>query len=167
MALAEPLLLRVARLTLGLVEISGPASNPVILQWARDIRAPKAFTNDDTAWCAVATNRWAMTCGYPLSGAGYDLLRAKSFATWGEPIAPTLGAVLVFRRPEGHHVGLYVGERPDAYCVLGGNQGNAVSYAWIEKARLEACRWPLGVPRPTSPQTVLLASAGQVSSNEA
>jgi uncharacterized protein (TIGR02594 family) len=163
---AEPLLLRVAKVTLGLLEVVGPGSNPVLLRWAKDIAAP-AYTDDDTPWCAVAMNRWAQACGYPLSGAGYELLRAKSFATWGEFIVPTLGAVLVFSRPEGAHVGLYVGERADAFYVLGGNQGNRVSYAWLEKGRLMASRWPSGVTQP-DPRPVLLAHNGEpLSRNEA
>lgn len=163
----EPFLLRVAALCVGLSEIPGASSNPVILRWARDIGAPKDYRNDDTPWCAVAMNRWAQACGYPLSGSGYDLVRAKSFATWGQPCTPTLGAVLVFERPEGHHVGLYAGEGPTAFYVLGGNQGNAVSYTWIARSRLIACRWPSSVAPPSSPQTVLVAGTGPLSGNEA
>jgi uncharacterized protein (TIGR02594 family) len=164
--MTEPLLLRVAKLCLGLTEIPGPSSNPVILRWAQDIGAP-AFTNDDTAWCAVAMNRWAQTCDYPLSGTSYELLRAKSFAAWGIPIHPTLGAVLVFSRPEGFHVGLYLGEREGAYYVLGGNQSNSVNCAWIAKNRLYASRWPSQVSLPTHHPVHLAATGQPLSTNEA
>ncbi len=164
----EPLLLRVARLCVGLVEIPGPASNPVIMRWAKDINAP-AYTDDSVAWCAVFLNRLCLACNYPLSGTDYALLRALSFATWGEPYTlPTLGAVLVFSRPEGAHVGLYAGERDDAYYVLGGNQSNAVGYAWIAKHRLVTCRWPSGVARPIDPHQLRVAANGEpLSGNEA
>jgi uncharacterized protein (TIGR02594 family) len=103
----------------------------------------------------------------PAAGRGYDLLRAKSFEGWGQPLAkPALGAVMVFTRPGGAHVGLYLGERADAYYVLGGNTGNAVAAAWIAKTRLSAIRWPAGVPLPVS-ESVLLAGGGSVSENEA
>ncbi|RZL83684.1 MAG: hypothetical protein EOP66_03605 [Sphingomonas sp.] len=70
-------------------------------------------------------------------------VRAKSWATWGvnlraERLAP--GAVLVFERPGGGHVGFYVGEDATAYHVLGGNQGDRVTVARIEKERCIARR---------------------------
>ena len=165
----EPLLLSVARLCEGLAEIPGPQSNPVIVRWAKDIGAP-AYTDDSVAWCAVAQNRWVMTCGWPMSAArgSYDLLRAKSFETWGQKLeAPALGCVMVFKRPEGAHVGIYVGERIDAYRVLGGNTSNAVAEAWLAKDRLTAIRWPHGLALPLL-RHVFLADNGQpVSTNEA
>ncbi|HYE86361.1 MAG TPA: TIGR02594 family protein [Vicinamibacterales bacterium] len=156
-----------ARSFIGIKEIPGAASQPVILQWAKDLKAPD-YTNDDTPWCALFLNRVCLACQLPLSGSGYELLRAKSFLTWGQPLsAPALGAVLVFKRPEGFHVGLYVGERADAYCVLGGNQGNSVGLTWIAKDRLEGCRWPADMPLP-APAPVLVADAGvPLSTNEA
>lgn len=167
MTTTEPFWLSVARSFVGIKEIPGAASNPLILQWARDIKAP-AYTNDDTPWCAVFLNRLMLACQLPMSGSGYDLLRAKSFLSWGQPMAaPTLGAVLVFKRPEGYHVGFYVGERADVYHVLGGNQSNAVSLSWIAKDRMVGCRWPAG-QLPPAPMPVLVAADGAVLSvNEA
>jgi uncharacterized protein (TIGR02594 family) len=164
---SEPLWLSVGRAFVGVTEIPGAMSNPAILRWAVDINAP-AFTNDDTAWCAVWANRLFQACQLPMSGTGFDLVRARSFLDWGQPLsAPALGCVLVFKRPEGHHVGLYVGERADAYLVLGGNQSNAVGYTWIAKDRLVGCRWPTAVALP-QPNAVLVADAGgQLSTNEA
>ena len=46
------------------------------------------------------------------------------------------------------HVGFYLRETADAVCVLGGNQSDRVSEAWIAKTRLLAMRWPLSVPLP-------------------
>ena len=164
--MTEPLLLRVARLCVGLAEVPGPASNPVIMRWAADLRAP-AYGDDSVAWCAVAMNRWMLACNYPLSGTGYDLLRAKSFSTWGQPCEPVQGAVLVFSRPAGYHVGLYLGERTDAFSVLGGNTGNAVGATWIARDRLRASRWPSGVSLQLI-QRVFLRDDGQpVSGDEA
>lgn len=163
----EPMWLSVARAFIGITEIPGAASNPVILRWAADLHAP-GFTNDDTAWCAVFLNRILMACQIPVAGSGYDLLRAKSFATWGQGVgASVVGAVLVFQRPEGGHVGLYVGERPDAYRVLGGNQGNAVGVTWIAKDRLVAARWPGGMAVPEASPVLLAASGEPISTNEA
>jgi uncharacterized protein (TIGR02594 family) len=167
--MTEPLLLRIARLCVGVLEVPGPGDNPIIMKWAKDIKAP-GFTGDSVPWCAVGMNRWCMAAGYPLSGTGWDLLRARSFEKWGVPLSePALGAMLVFQRPEGGHVGLYIGERADSYRIIGANQGDAVSEIWILKSRLvpNGIRWPLTVPIPlTGP--ILLANDGRpVSTNEA
>jgi uncharacterized protein (TIGR02594 family) len=163
----EPLHLSVARMMLGLKEIPGPTSNQVILQWAKDLKAPQWYMDDDQPWCALFMNRLLMACQLPVSGPGFDLLRAKSFEKYGELMGtPSPGAILVFTRAGGGHVGLYLGERLDAYRVLGANQSNSVSEAWIAKDRLTSIRWPQGVPR-TNTGRVWLTNDGKVSTNEA
>lgn len=164
----EPIWLTVARSHVGIHEIPGAKSAPVIMQWAKDIGAPAYFNNDDVAWCAVYANRLMLACGLPMAGTGYDLLRAKSFEKWGVKLeTPALGAVLVFARQGGAHVGLYLGERDDAYRVLGGNQRNAVTDdAWIKKNRLTAIRWPEGYPFPTSGRVYLAHDGKPLSINE-
>jgi hypothetical protein len=59
-----------------------------------------------------------------------------------------VGAVLVFKRAGGGHVGFYMGEDPDgqALQVLGGNQADQVSVTRIMRNRLFAARWPDGLP---------------------
>ena len=163
----DPLWLSVALAFEGLRETSGPTSNPVILKWARDIDAPGWYKDDDQPWCAVFLNRLFMACQLPMAGTGFDLLRALTFAEWGVTLVePALGAVMVFERPQGAHVGLYLGERVDAYRVFGGNTNDAVGPAWLLKTRLRAIRWPLGMVLPT-PSRVLLTADGAVSVNEA
>lgn len=164
----EPIWLSVARAFLGLQEIPGHESNPVILRWAMDIGAPKWYEDDDQAWCAVFMNRVMMACQLPLSGSGFDLLRATSFRNWGKSmLTQQLGALLTFSRPEGAHVGLYLGESTDSYRVLGGNQGNAVSETWIAKNRLTSIRWPLGVTVPLGAPILLASDGSALSKNEA
>lgn len=163
----EPLWLSVARMTVGIREIPGPVNTPVIMQWARDIDAPGWYDNDDKPWCAVYMNRLMLACQLPMSGTGFELLRAKSFETWGEPLSvPSLGCLMTFHRPEGAHVGLYLGETEAAYRILGGNQGNTVSLTWIAKARLTAMRWPSDVPVTNVGHILLDAVTGAVSTNE-
>ena len=166
-ASAEPLWLSVARAFVGLTETPGPGSNPAILRMARDIGAPEWYDDDGKPWCAVFLNRVLLACQLPMAGTGFELLRAASFRSWGQPLplGPALGAVLVFARPEGHHVGFYTGERDGVYRVLGGNQGNAVSETWIDMARLVAMRWPPGVELPFV-QRVAVEAAGAVSTDE-
>lgn len=144
-----PMWLSVAQSLIGLREVAGPQSSPVIMRWVRDTCAPTWYDEDSKAWCALFLNRMLMACQLPMSGGGFALLRAKSFETYGRPLeTPALGAILVFTRDGGAHVGLYLGENEYAYHVLGGNQGNAVSAMWIAKDRLTAIRWPDGVPLP-------------------
>lgn len=162
-----PVWLQLALADKAIHEIHGPASNPVILQWARDIKAPKWFNNDDHPWCAVYANHKLWQAQLQLSGVGFDLLRAKSFERYGVPLKePALGCLLVFSRPEGAHVGFYMGENVSSYRVWGGNQSNRVGAAWIRKARLTATRWPSTVALPTTGR-IHLSGAGIASSNEA
>lgn len=92
---------------------------------------------------------------------------ARNWLRFGQAAQPTYGAVLVFERGSGGHVGFAVGQDNDALFVLGGNQSNAVTVARIAKARLLGARWPAIVPpRPISLPTM---TAGQInfSNNEA
>jgi uncharacterized protein (TIGR02594 family) len=162
--MTTPIWLSVARMTLGIKEVAGAASNAVIVQWAKDIGAP-AYTDDGIAWCAVWANRLMLACQLPMSGKGFDLLRARSFESWGVPLViPSFGCVMTFRRPEGGHVGLYLGENQTHYCVLGGNQSDSVSVAWLAKERLTAMRWPTGLPAHEG--HVWLTGTGPTSENE-
>ncbi len=77
-----------------------------------------------------------------------------------------LGQVLVFKRDGGGHVGFYVGEDATRFRVLGGNQSNSVSEAWIAKSRLYARRWPSTYPLP-KPAVIRVTAAGATSTNEA
>lgn len=163
-----PIWFSVAAAFVGLREITGPQSSPVILRWVRDTGAPSWYDNDDKPWCALFLNRLLLACQLPMSGKNFDLLRAKSFETYGRALTmPAVGAILVFTRDGGGHVGLYVGENEHAYLVRAGNQGNAVSETWIAKERLSAIRWPDGVPLPLGGPVVLSTTATPFSRNEA
>ena len=163
-----PIWLAVAEAFLGLREIAGPQSSPVILRWVKQLHVPAWYDDDSKPWCALFLNRVLAACHLPMSGTGYDLLRAKSFETWGRALtAPALGAVLVFTRDGGGHVGFYLGENAHAYKVLGGNQGNTVSETWIAKDRCSAIRWPDAVPLPLGGPVMLAANGEPVSGNEA
>ncbi|WP_261403953.1 hypothetical protein [Chenggangzhangella methanolivorans] len=95
-------------------------------------------------------------------------LWARGWARFGVTLSkPAPGAVLVFERgPTAGHVGFYVGEDAGRFRVLGGNQSNAVTEAWILKNRLIAIRWPATVPAPR-PRRVRVAAGGATSLDEA
>lgn len=140
---------------LGVKEVVGKGSNPIIIQWAKRAKGWIAgfFTDDDIPWCALFVNACLDEAGIK----GTNSLAARSFQEWGQPCGPMIGAVLVFQRLGGGHVGFYVGETAEWYRVRGGNQGNKVSDTWIAKGRLIGMRWPTAVPLPVDGKPVLLA----------
>jgi uncharacterized protein (TIGR02594 family) len=79
---------------------------------------------------------------------------------------PALGAILVFVREGGGHVGFYAGEDEKNYFVLGGNQKNSVSIAPVAKKQCIAVRWPRTVPLPRSGR-IMMQSAAEALDNRA
>lgn len=159
--------LNVAKSLVGTREVPGPKSNPTILAWAKRLGSKVlgiAYLDDSVAWCGLFAAHCVSSSGLiPATIA----VRASAWASWGsdlkvDRLAP--GAVLVFARPGGGHVGFYVGEDAATYSVLGGNQSDAVSITRIEKSRCVARRWPLGVPVEDGP--VWLAGKGAISTKE-
>ena len=147
---------------LGLAEVKGPKHNPVILGWLRKLKA--WWAEDETPWCGTFVANCMNDVGLAPPKAWY---RAMAWTGWGRAVVPQFGAVLVFKRPGGGHVGFYLGEDRTRFRVRGGNQNNQVSDTWIDKIRLVGCRWPSEVPVPNTGR-VMLADNGQPSStNEA
>ncbi|PTQ12969.1 TIGR02594 family protein [Sphingomonas oleivorans] len=168
----EPAWLTAARAKLGTREAPGAANSATILGWARQLGVKVlgiAYNADGVPWCGL----FVATC---LREASVDLaemrvaVRAKAWADWGanlrmDRLAP--GAILVFDRPSGGHVGFYVGEDATHYHVLGGNQGDAVTIMRLGKGRCIARRWPKGVPVIGAPVWLSNVAGVPVSRNEA
>lgn len=168
---AEPVWLREARRFMGLKEIAGPASNPTIIAWAKAIGGWVAgyFKDDDIPWCGLFMAH-IMGATLPEELLPSNPLSAKAWATFGRQLnVPSIGAVLVFNRDGGGHVGLYVGETMTAYRVLGGNQSNSVSLTWVAKERLadNGIRWPMTVTPPIGIRVMLKPDGSPLSTNEA
>lgn len=166
--MTNPAWLDVAKSLLGTREIKGAQHSPVIMGWIKRLGAKVlgiAVKDDETAWCSTFVAHCMFSVGItppPIA------VRAMSWAEWGSNLRAdrlARGAVLVFQRPGGGHVGLYWGEDRDHYHVLGGNQGDAVSIIRIAKSRCVARRWPSNVPVTGAP--VWLSASGTVSKNEA
>ncbi|MEN5279018.1 TIGR02594 family protein [Brucella sp. TWI432] len=91
-----------------------------------------------TAWCAAFVNASLSQAGQ--QGTGSNM--ARSFLKWGEGVQePQRGDLAVFTRgdPNGPfgHVGFFDSMTLDGKIrVLGGNQGNAVSYANYDPSQL-------------------------------
>lgn len=161
--MTEPAWLAIARKHIGTREIVGPKHNAKIQGWLLKLKA--WWRDDETPWCGVFCAAVMQEAGLPYPS---DYFRAKAWADYGSRLQAHLlapGAVLVFAREGGGHVGFYVGEDATHYHVLGGNQGNMVCTTRIAKARCIASRWPKGVPVKGEP--VWLKASGEVSRNEA
>jgi uncharacterized protein (TIGR02594 family) len=135
----KPPWLIIAEQYIGLREIPGEPTAPIIARWLQQLGA--WWNDDETPWCGVAMAAWMQEAGIVVPDAWY---RAKAWTTWGVPLeAPSLGCVVVFTRKGGGHVGLVVGtDQQGRLLVLGGNQGDAVSVAAFSTERVIAYRWP-------------------------
>lgn len=152
----------------GLREGPGAANNPVILDWAKGLGGWVAsfYRSDATPWCGLFCAH-AVAVTLPDESLPDNPLGALNWLKFGQPLAsPTRGAILVFERKGGGHVGAYVGEDSTRYYVLAGNQGDKVSIAPILKTRCRGVRWPLTTPLPTSGRIAMTAK-GALSVNEA
>lgn len=155
-----------AKSLMGTKETPGSGNNPKILDWAKNIGGfiGNFYKADEIPWCGLFVAYCFNKSGIAV---GQNSLSALSWASWGTPIAKGVpGAVMVFVRPGGGHVGFYVSEDKDAYHILGGNQSDSVSITRVQKSRLKAIRWPKGQPAPTQ-GPVFATFTGALSTNEA
>lgn len=160
--MTKPRWLRIAETYIGLSEIRGPKHNSKIIGWLDKLGA--WWRDDETPWCGVFVAHCMQDVDLPYPTF---YMRAKAWSDYGsllrrDRLAP--GAILVFDRAGGGHVGFYVGEDAGHYYVLGGNQGNAVNVMKLGKTRLLASRWPKGEPVIGKP---VYMTGGKVSTNEA
>jgi len=162
---AMPAWSRHAARLIGTRERAGPADNPVILGWARALGL--AYAGDSVPWCGLFV---AHCLAGALPGAALPAtpLWARSWARYGAGFTPAPGAIMVFRRGAvGGHVGFHAGESAAAYRILGGNQGDGVSLAWLAKGRLLAARWPADAPPALVRAAATIRQSDGLSTNEA
>lgn len=119
-------------------------------------------------WCGDAVDT-ALSLALPKEPRPGDLAKnpywALNWLFFGKPSEPVIGAVLVFKRPSGGHVGFAVGQTKSHYAVLGGNQSDSVSVVLIEKSRCVGVRWPTSYKGEMLPLPYSKASI--ISTNEA
>lgn len=158
-----PSWMRIAKDYVGLKEIPGKQHNSTIQNWLSKLGA--WWRDDETPWCGVFVAHCMREAGLPVP---QHWMRAKAWADYGSNLRSTHvapGAILVFSRQGGGHVGFYAGEDNTYFYVLGGNQGNAVTISKIAKARCIAIRWPKGEPVVGGPKRIALNAP--VTTNEA
>jgi uncharacterized protein (TIGR02594 family) len=161
--MSEPVWITEARRYIGTREIKGMRHEPLIISWWKAIKRG-GIRDDETPWCAAFVGACLEAVG--LRSSRFE--SARSYLDWGVSLpGPALGAVVVFQREGGGHVGFVVGEDVHGnLMVLGGNQGDAVTIAPFARARVVGYRWPTAVNPPAGVLPVL-ASNGQLSRNEA
>lgn len=163
----EPIWLKEARKHIGQKEVAGLKSNPWIVGLRGKVKS--WLTGDDgvVPWCGLF-------CDFCMTAAGIappkNSFRAKSWLDWGTAIAnPVVGAVVVFTRDGGGHVGFVVGkDKAGSLLVLGGNQGDMVKVSPFALSRVTGFRVPTDWNLPYESMTLpVLASDGRLSTNEA
>lgn len=160
--MSEPAWLALARRSIGVKEVPGRETSPVIRRWLLALKA--WWTDDETPWCGVAVAWWITAAHLTPPAAWY---RARAWLDWGTELRePILGCVVVYERGAGGHVGLVVGvDAQDRLMTLGGNQRDRVSVAPFERRRVLGYRWPAGQPFYYEPLPIV-GSAGQPASTD-
>lgn len=160
--------LEYARSNLGVAEVVGPKHSPTIMGWLQELGARRlglAVKDDETAWCGSFVGICILR-SLPNEPLPPILVRAKAWEGFGVALKRrSQGAVMVFDREGGGHVGFYEGEDDTHFHIIGGNQGNKVSRMRLERSRLTATRWPATVPLPTA-GPVIMTPSGDISRNE-
>ena len=130
-----------AKKYLGVKEINGPKSNPIITGWIKS--AARWLNGDDsqTAWCGCFRGAIGLATGTGVPSSHY---RAANWLSWGDKVKTIrdaiIGDTLVFKRPGGYHVGLFAGMDGQNILVLGGNQSNEVNISKHSTTILEGIR---------------------------
>lgn len=162
--MVTPAWVRIARKYEGLREIKGALHEPVIVGWLKKLGS--WWRDDEQPWCGTFAAAVVSEAGMKPPAAWY---RAKAWLSWGKALSgPTVGAVVVFERQGGGHVGFIVGiDDKGNLMVIGGNQGDAVRISPFARSRVLGYRWPEFYPTPALSTLPVLASTGELSRNEA
>lgn len=127
----------VAESYLGIREIPGPKSNPLIIEMAKKHKEiPAWYNNDDTPWCALFVTHCLIEGGCSVKIP--NPLWVPNYNKWGTKCKPVYGCVMNF----SSHVAFYISEDDEYYHILGGNQSNAVTITRFPKSHLYRASWP-------------------------
>ena len=124
----------------GLKEFDGPANNPEIIAMGEELGL--TIEDDSTlAWCSLALNYYAKTCGYEYSNS----LSARSWLQMPiHVLKPTIGDVVVLWRENPTswkgHVGLFISWDDLRVNILGGNQNNEINITSYPRGRILGIR---------------------------
>ena len=153
---SEPEWLGIARRHIGQTELPGPPSSAWIRNmWHRLKGGAWYWTHygsDDSRlpWCGALVALCLDEAGLPYP---QNYASARAYLDYGVRLnAPILGCIVVYERAGGGHVGFAVGRNEHgALMILGGNQGDRVSIAAFDPARVLGYVWPPGAPYSSQP----------------
>jgi len=128
--------LTIAKQELGVHEIDGAGIEPRIVEY--HLATTLGATDDAVPWCASFVS-W---CLQKAGAKSTRSARAASYATYGTPVGPEIGAVVVTKRKGGNHVGFLVEKTPFGVKLLGGNQSDMVCIKEFADSQVIAIRWP-------------------------
>lgn len=150
----------------GTLEMPGDKDDPTIMAWAAETGLERVYSHDSVPWCGLFMAVVAKRAGKEIPK---DPLWALNWANFGtKQTVAMLGDVLVFRRNNGGHVSIYVGEDDSAYHCLGGNQSDSVNITRVGKSRLYAIRRSIWkIAQPGNVRRIILEAGGELSKNEA
>ncbi|WP_111860030.1 TIGR02594 family protein [Acinetobacter sp. CFCC 10889] len=135
-----------AKKHLGLREIAGKQHNKTILGWIKGLGG--WFTDDETPWCGTFVAHCLKVAGVKYPKHWY---RALDYVNYGSKLVkPAYGCVAIKTRKGGGHVCFVVGrdQKTGKLVCIGGNQGNAVSYALYNDSDFQEFRWYGKTSRP-------------------
>jgi len=149
---------------IGQHEIKGAKTNSFIAIWLKLLNA--AWHDDETPWCGTFVAHCVKSANLPIPK---NWMRARDWLTVGTTILkPCVGAIVVFSRDGGGHVGFVVGlDKYGNLMVLGGNQGDCVRISAFSFDRVVGYRWPSKWPKPERYRLPILNGDGTLSKNEA
>lgn len=149
---------------IGQHEIKGAKTNSFIAIWLKLLNA--AWYDDETPWCGTFVAHCVKSANLPIPK---NWMRARDWLTIGTTILkPCVGAIVVFSRDGGGHVGFVVGlDKYGNLMVLGGNQGDCVRISAFSFDRVIGYRWPSKWPKPERYRLPILNGDGTLSKNEA
>lgn len=133
---------------LGVKETPGPAATLRIQEYHSATAAGVPPTGDETSWCASFVS-WALE---QVNIRSTRSKSARSYEHWGAALpldAPCRGAIAVLSRGldlKSGHVGALLHWDASDVWLIGGNQGNTVAVARYPRHRVQAFRWPAGLP---------------------
>lgn len=167
--ISSPQLLVEALKLVGTKEIVGIKHSATIMKWAKDLKIDKIYTNDEIPWCGLFLAYCCFKAGIEMGITAQEALWVRNFLKFGtKQKVAAMGDMIILKRGDAGHGGIYVGEDALCYHILGGNQTNMVRIDRVEKTRVLGIRrtkWKIAQPASVVP--VYLSATGFISKNEA
>lgn len=160
-----PRIVKIGLSLIGTKEIIGSGNNATILSWALELGIENTYNADAVPWCGLLIGVVVLRSGrVPVKNP----LWAANWSNFGVPVEePMLGDIIVFKRPGGNHVAIYIAEDATCYHILGGNQSDRVNIIRKKKSEAWAFRRPVYVNQPACVKKYFVQASGEISTNEA